>query len=103
MSIRSAMCRRPYGLALFIALAASTLTAAPAAGAGQTAPPPAPAVPASLTAPEGFGVSVFASGLTGVRLMAVSPEGILVVARRAELVALPDADGDGVAEPRVLF
>ena len=53
--------------------------------------------------PTGFGVSVFASGLTGARLMAVSPEGTLVVARRAEVVALPDADGDGVAEPRVLF
>ena len=26
-----------------------------------------------------------------------------MVARRAEVVALPDADGDGVAEPRVLF
>jgi glucose/arabinose dehydrogenase/quercetin dioxygenase-like cupin family protein len=26
-----------------------------------------------------------------------------VLARRAEVVALPDADGDGVAEPRVLF
>jgi glucose/arabinose dehydrogenase/quercetin dioxygenase-like cupin family protein len=65
--------------------------------------PAVPAVPATLTVPDGFGVSVFASGLTGARLMAVSPEGILVVARRAEVVALPDSDGDGVAEPRVLF
>jgi glucose/arabinose dehydrogenase len=63
-------------------------------------PPPVPAV---LTVPAGFGVSVFAAGLTGARLMAVSPEGMLVVAKRAEVVALPDADGDGVAEPRVLL
>lgn len=69
---------------------------------GPVASPP-PAVPAALSVPDGFGVSVFASGLTGARFMAVSPEGILVVAKRAEVVALPDADGDGVAEPRVLF
>lgn len=71
----------------------------PAPSAQAAAPP----VPAALTVPDGFGVSVFASGLTGARLMAVSPEGTLVVARRAEVVALPDTNGDGVAEPRVLF
>src|SRR5690348_4052350 len=62
-----------------------------------------PAVPATLTVPAGFSVSVFASGLTGARLMAVSPEGILVVAQRANVVALPDANGDGQAEPKVLL
>jgi glucose/arabinose dehydrogenase/quercetin dioxygenase-like cupin family protein len=103
MSIRPAAFRLLYVLAVPLALAASALIAAAAAGEGQTVAPPTPAVPASLTVPEGFGVSVFASGLNGARLMAVSPEGILVVARRAEVVALPDADGDGVAEPRVLF
>jgi glucose/arabinose dehydrogenase len=35
--------------------------------------------------------------------MAVSPEGILVVAQRANVVALPDANGDGQAEPKVLL
>ena len=40
----------------------------------QPAPTPsAPPVPATLTVPAGFGVSVFASGLNGARLMAVSP------------------------------
>ena len=34
--------------------------------------------------------------------MAVSPKGVLVVATRAEVVALPDANHDGVAEPTVL-
>ena len=62
-----------------------------------------PAVPATLTVPAGFGVSVFASGLPGARLMAVSPEGVLVVAQRANVVALPDANGDGQAEPIVLL
>jgi glucose/arabinose dehydrogenase len=67
------------------------------------AAPQAPAVPATLTVPPGFTVSVFASGLTGARLMAVSPEGILVVARRPrnEVVALPDHNG--TAEPRVIL
>jgi glucose/arabinose dehydrogenase len=60
-------------------------------------------MPATLRVPDGFTVSVFATGQGRPRLMAVSPEGILVVARRTEVVALPDADGDGRAEPRVLF
>ena len=91
--------RQPFVASLAVAF---TTLALGAAAAAQTAPA-VPAVPATLTVPDGFGVSVFASGLAGVRLMAVSPEGTLVVARRAEVVALPDADGDGVAEPRVLF
>lgn len=69
----------------------------------QPATPSVPAAPATLRVPDGFTVSVFASGLTGARLMAVSPDGILVVARRAEVVALPDENQDGAAEPRVLL
>ena len=71
---------------------------------GQTAPqpgqPPAPAVPADLTAPAGFTVSVFASGVTNGRLMAVGPDGVLLVARqsRGDVVALPDRDKDGRAD-----
>ena len=88
---------------LFRGAAGAALLAAAATAWSQPAPPAAPSTPATLTVPEGFGVSVFATGLTGARLMAVSPEGTLVVARRAEVVALPDTNGDGVAEPRVLF
>ena len=64
------------------------------------AQPPAPAVPAELTAPPGFTVSVFASGVTNGRLMAVSPDGVLFVARqsRGDVVALPDRDKDGKAD-----
>src|SRR5262245_21589956 len=69
----------------------------------QPTPPQTPAVPATLTVPDGFVISVFASGLNRARLMAVSPEGILVVAQRANVVALPDANGDGKAEPKVLL
>jgi glucose/arabinose dehydrogenase/quercetin dioxygenase-like cupin family protein len=98
--------RRTGSLSLAPVVLCAVVALLPGDAASQPAPSsqiPAPPVPAALTVPEGFGVSVFASGLTGARLMAVSPEGTLVVARRAEVVALPDADGDGVAEPRVLF
>jgi glucose/arabinose dehydrogenase/quercetin dioxygenase-like cupin family protein len=83
------------GLAALVGSWATPAGAQPAATA--------PAMPAVLRVPDGFAVTVFASDLPRARLMAVSPEGVLVVARRTEVVALPDADGDGRAEPRVLF
>ena len=87
--------------AVFVAAVFACAVRASAQPAATPAPPPA--VPATLTVPAGFGISVFASGLNGARLMAVSPEGILVVAQRANVVALPDANGDGKAEPKVLL
>ena len=93
---RCVIARRPRTL-----LTAALLASAAALAAGQTGP--TSAQPAVLAVPDGFSVSVFASGLTGARLMVVSPEGILVVARRAEVVALPDAHGDGQVEPTVLL
>jgi glucose/arabinose dehydrogenase len=55
---------------------------------------------AELRVPDGYAASVFAQGLDGPRFMAVSPDGTLFVAERGadRVVALPDADGDGVAE-----
>jgi glucose/arabinose dehydrogenase len=81
---------------------------ASAAAHGQTpAQPPVPdAAPLNdLTLPAGFRIAVFASGLQGARHMTVSPEGVLLVARRrtSEVVALPDRDKDGVAEPEVIL
>src|SRR5215472_9992693 len=66
---------------------------------------PAPPVAADLALPPGFKASVFASDLAGARLMTVSPEGILLVARRPrnEVLELPDADKDGRAEPHVIL
>lgn len=55
-----------------------------------------------LEVPQGFTISVFASDLAGAKLMAVSPEGVLLVARRTEIVALPDRDRDHRAEPEVV-
>lgn len=74
------------------------------------APAPVPLSPAvaplaDLVLPAGFKISVFARDLVGARFMAVSPEGVLVVARRRthEVVALPDTDRDGRAEPQVIL
>jgi len=65
----------------------------------QTAPQ-APPTPAELKVPAGFTVSVFAADVTGGRLMAVSPDGVLFVARqpKGDVVALPDRDKDGKAD-----
>lgn len=71
----------------------------------QAAPPATPAVAplADLRVPPGFSIAVFASDLAGARMMAISPEGVLHVARRGDVVALPDTDRDGRAEPRVVL
>jgi glucose/arabinose dehydrogenase len=55
---------------------------------------------AALDVPEGYAVSVFADGLQGPRFMAVAPDGTLFVAERGadRVVALPDADSDGIAD-----
>jgi glucose/arabinose dehydrogenase len=89
---------------LFLCCAMSVFGLAP--GLAQTGGPPAPAqpqapaIPAELTAPAGFTVSVFASDVTGGRLMAVSPDGVLFVARqgKGDVVALPDGNHDGKAD-----
>ena len=85
------------GAWLVSAVMAAQSAAPPAQPPAQ---PPAPAVPAELTAPAGFKVSVFASGVTNGRLMAVSPDGVLFVARQSggDVVALPDRDKDGKAD-----
>ncbi len=68
--------------------------------AQQPAAPAAPPTPATLSVPAGFNVSVFASGITGGRLMAVAPDGTLYIAKQGagEVVALPDKNKDGKAD-----
>ena len=69
-------------------------------------PAPAPIAPLSdLVVPPGFSIAVFASGLPGARLMTVTPEGVLLLARRRahEVVALRDGNKDGLAEPDVIL
>ena len=94
-------------VAALIAVALA-LSGAGADGRAQTPAPPVPLAVAPLgdiQLPPGFRISTFASGLPGARFMAVSPEGLLLVARRRthEVVALPDANHDGVAEPAVVL
>jgi glucose/arabinose dehydrogenase len=55
---------------------------------------------AQLLLPPGFEANVFAEGLDNPRFMAFGPDGGLYVAERGNgrIVALPDNDGDGVAD-----
>ncbi len=56
-----------------------------------------------LVLPEGFSISVYAEGISKARFMAYSPGGVLHVTRSGagKVVALPDADNDGVADRAV--
>jgi glucose/arabinose dehydrogenase len=58
-----------------------------------------------LRLPPGFRISLFATGLGKPRMMEVAPDGTLLVTRRdvGDVVALRDADGDGVAEQQRTF
>jgi glucose/arabinose dehydrogenase len=60
---------------------------------------------ANVNVPDGFRVEVFAEGLNGPRFIAFGPDGVLYVADRGagRIVALPDADGDGVADEVRVF
>ena len=61
---------------------------------------------AGLTLPEGFCAQVVADSIGGARHIAIAPNGDLFVALRDSnggVMALRDADGDGVAEQREKF
>jgi glucose/arabinose dehydrogenase/Cu/Zn superoxide dismutase len=59
---------------------------------------------ASLQVSEGFSITVFASGLGNVRMMAEADDGTLYVTRRAQgdVLALRDDDGDGSADDPIV-
>jgi glucose/arabinose dehydrogenase len=83
---------------------APTITPTPAATTSDTVPTADETrvvTPAeTIDLPPGFGISVYASGLNGPRMMAVGPDGTLYVAERGadRIIRLPDRDGDGVAD-----
>jgi glucose/arabinose dehydrogenase len=58
-----------------------------------------------LTLPPGFEANVFAGGLRNPRFIAFGPDGDLYAADRGNgrIVALPDVDGDGVADGEVVL
>ena len=67
------------------------------ANSGRLDPIPDPPV---LNLPEGFAVNLFAEGFDNARWLAVAPSGDVFLAetRPGRIVALRDADGDGVAD-----
>lgn len=62
-------------------------------------------LPHPISLPEGFEISLYASGLEGVRMMALSPQGELTVTqpRAGRVLILPDRDGDGKSDRTVVF
>jgi glucose/arabinose dehydrogenase len=71
-------------------------TTEPTAAAATRIVPPQEAI----TLPPSFGISVFEAGLSGPRMMAVGPDGVLYLAERGanRIVRLPDDNDDGVAD-----
>ena len=63
------------------------------------------ALPSSLALklPPGFAISVFAQNLPGARVLALDPDGTLLVSltSQGKVVALPDKNDDGVADAAV--
>ncbi|MGK5023389.1 PQQ-dependent sugar dehydrogenase [Janthinobacterium sp. RB2R34] len=55
---------------------------------------------AAIKAPPGFTVSVFATGLKNIRIIAVAPDGTIYVSRRdqGDVLMFRDVDGDGRAD-----
>jgi glucose/arabinose dehydrogenase len=78
-----------------VATAVPAATEASDAAATRVVPPQE-----TINMPPGFGISVFASDLSGPRMMALGPDGALYVAERGagRVVRLPDRDADGVAD-----
>jgi glucose/arabinose dehydrogenase len=68
-------------------------------GCGDSGKSVAPVVD-GLTAPPGFAVSIFASGVGGARMFAVGPDGdvYLSLTGDGKVVRLPDRDHDGRAD-----
>jgi glucose/arabinose dehydrogenase len=87
------------------------LAASVAAGCGAQEPrahlptePPADSLQARLTMPAGFKIRYYASGLSGVRAMAVAPDGAVYasLSSSGQVVRLTDTNGDGVADKVVV-
>ena len=101
--------RLPHSLALAAAVLATPALAQQADGTDtavrHTVFKPAPVEPTEaqlrgLELPDGFAISVFASGLLNPRILAVHPAGHVYVSRReqGDVLLLRDADGDGRAD-----
>jgi len=72
----------------------------PEEGKGPGVEPAADPASFPLKLPPGFAFAVFARGLQGARVLALDPAGNLLVSLTSQgrVVALPDKNGDGVAD-----
>lgn len=85
--------------ALSALMMAASCSAQDAGWTGPTAPQQ-DSLKSKLTLPAGFTVRYYATGLAGVRFMAIGPDGSVYasIPRNGEVVRLVDLNGDGVAE-----
>ena len=58
-----------------------------------------------LQAPKGFRIQIFALGFKKPRMMAINQQGDLMItaAKEGRVYVLPDRDGDGVADEKIVF
>jgi glucose/arabinose dehydrogenase len=93
--------RHPGGRGPAVPSPPQDLARPPEASQEPVVPPDSPSpVPFSLKLPPGFAISIVARNLGGPRALALDPGGNLLVSltRQGKVVALPDKDGDGVAD-----
>jgi glucose/arabinose dehydrogenase len=83
-----------------VALILAAIGLAGLAACFPIAPAPIVSDESDITLPAGFAINVFAAGLSQPRFMTRGPRGVALVAERGKgrAVALPDEDGDGVAD-----
>ena len=72
---------------------------------GEVKSGPHDAITPRLSVPEGFKISVYASGLPSARVLALDPRGRLLVSqiKEGKIAALADRDGDGRAEENTVL
>jgi glucose/arabinose dehydrogenase len=101
---------RVIDVVVSLALGATVFTRGPAtsgdvaAVAGDTVAGGVPTYDGRLRVPAGFRIADFATGLRGVRFMALSPDGVVYASQpgAGRVVRLPDANHDGVADSVVV-
>jgi len=82
--------------------ASSTSPSSPTSGGDTTAR--TTTLDGKLSVPAGIAVTYFAKGVSGVRFMALSPDGVVYASESGSgrVVRLPDANNDGVADSIVV-
>src|SRR5262245_36115674 len=92
--MRRLTCAAAFGAAFLVTAPAHAQTSTIAKGCDTNN--------AGITVPAGFCVGVYAKGLSGVRHMAVAPNGdVYAVSMRGGLLRLRDANNDGKADTAV--